>query len=62
MGDELELLEKMLARHRNLRPAADVKQFWELGDTIQADSDYIDKITNARRQWRPREKKHPPDE
>lgn len=57
MGDEPELLEKMLARHRNLRPAAEVRQFWELGDPIQADSDYVDKITNARKQWRPSEKK-----
>ena len=58
MGDEPELLEKMLARHRNLRPAAEVKRFWELGDTIRADPDHVNKITNARKQWRPSEKKH----
>ena len=62
MGDELELMEKMLARHRNLRPAAEVQRFWELGDTIQTDPDYIEKITNARKQWRPSEKKHSQNE
>ena len=61
MGDEPELMEKMLARHRNLRPAAEVKRFWELQDTIEVDPDYIDKITHARKQWRPREKKRSQD-
>ena len=62
MGDEPELMEKMLARHRNLRPAAEVKRFWELGETMEVDPDYIDKITNARKQWRPSEKKHSQNE
>ena len=50
MGEEPELLKKMLARHRNLRTAAEVKQFWKLGDIIQANSDYVEKIINARKQ------------
>lgn len=54
IGDEPELLKKMLARHRNLRPAAEVKRFWEIEDSIRVDSDYVAKITDARKQWRGR--------
>ena len=51
MGDEPELLQKMLLRHRNLRPAIEVKRFWEMEDNVRVDADYISKITNARKQW-----------
>ena len=51
MGDEPELLQKMLLRHRNLRPATEVKRFWEMEDNVRVDADYISKITNARKQW-----------
>lgn len=57
MNKEPALEKKMLLRHRNLRPAAEVKRFWEMVDNPRVDPDYIDRITDARKRWQGREQK-----